>query len=265
LDYQVKENQTMQVGACAFPSSLKGKYRDAFAVGQGATACVFIATTRSGNPVAIKVAKQAGRDAMWRAECSDMQNLRIEACAAGPQFQENAERYLPTCVEIGGHGDSAYYVMQAAGTTGIEDAAPRMLHDVEQQKNTFAQLVAAVYTLHGLGYTHNDLHGHNIVMDGPDLALIDFGEIAPHHRGLGYKHDVNSIWRWANALAQCGEASTFPLTMRNFFALGAIVQILLSHCLIFGSKYLFGDFTVSESYDNIEWYVDSIDQCGGYT
>jgi len=83
---------------CHWNPTLGARYHDEFVVGTGATACVFLATDGEGATVAIKVAKQAGRDAMWRAECSDMQNLRIEACAAGQQFQENAERYLPTCV-----------------------------------------------------------------------------------------------------------------------------------------------------------------------
>lgn len=66
--------------------------------------------------------------------------------------------------------------------------------------------------------------------------------------------------------ARCACAwNELPRTLRNCFAFGAFVQILLSHCLVFGSDYLFGYFTVSESFDDIEWYVSSIDPCGGYT
>lgn len=210
----------MQVAACSFPSSLKGKYRDAFAVGQGATACVFIATTSSGNPVAIKVAKpNTGGHGEWQRECGDMQSLRLAACQDGQKAQQLAEAFLPTCLEVGRTGSLSFYVMQAAGTTGISDKARQIQHNVPLQKQIFSQTVAAVYSLHGIGYTHNDLHGHNIVVDdGNSVALIDFGEIKHHHRGLGYKHDANSVWRWAAELAACPDEAKFPRLMKSFFS-----------------------------------------------
>jgi len=109
--------------------------------------------------------------------------------------------------------------MQAAGTTGISDYAIKIKNDVAMQKLIFAQTVAAVYSLHGIGWTHNDLHGHNIVVDGTnDVALIDFGEIKGHHRGLGYKHDSNSVWRWAAVLADCPDGARYPTLMTSFFS-----------------------------------------------
>jgi serine/threonine protein kinase len=218
-DFQAKENQTMQVASCVFPASLNGKYRDAFAAGQGATACVFIGTTSSGSPVAIKVAKpNTGGHGEWEKECREMQSMRLVACQHGRAAQQLAEAFLPTCLEVGRTGSQSFYVMQAAGTMGISDKAKQIRHNVPLQKNIFAQTVAAVYSLHGIGLTHNDLHGHNIVVDGDSVALIDFGEIKGHHRGLGYKHDANSVWRWAAEIAACPENAAFPRLMKSFFS-----------------------------------------------
>jgi len=203
---------------CVFPDSLKKKYSKEWVIGTGATACVWIADVQ-GSPVAIKIAKGGGKISEWRKECDDMQQMRLAACRGGSQAQQLAEQFLPTCLEVGSAGSVSFYVMQAAGATGISDFARKTAHDLPLQKRAFAQTVAAVYSMHGIDYTHNDLHGHNIVLDASnDVALIDFGEIKGHHRGIGYKHDVNSIWRWAASLAHCPESAQFPRLMKSFFS-----------------------------------------------
>jgi len=203
---------------CVWPDQLRAKYTEEYVVGQGATACVYLAKYK-GQTVAIKVAKASNNNfGMWQKECTEMQQLRLDACAKGGKAQQLAENFLPTCLEVAKSGSAVYYVMQAAGTTGISDFARTVQHDKVAQKHVFAQVVAAVFSLHGIGYTHNDLHGHNIVLNGNDVALIDFGEIKGHHRGLGYKHDANSVWRWAATLANCPEDAQFPRTMKSFFS-----------------------------------------------
>jgi len=204
---------------CHWPSELRTQYTDEYVVGQGATACVYLGKFK-GQTVAIKVAKPNEKNnlAMWQKECNDMQQLRLDACAKGGKAQQLAENFLPTCLKVDKAGSSVFYAMQAAGTTGISDFARTVKHDVTAQKHVFAQVVAAVYALHGIGYTHNDLHGHNIVLSGTDVALIDFGEIKGHHRGLGYKHDANSVWRWAATLADCPEDAQFPRLMKSWFS-----------------------------------------------
>jgi len=221
IEEHSKARQNPHVGGadgCVFSSQLKGKYKDEWVVGTGATACVWIAK-KGGNPVAIKIAKGNGHQAEWQKECREMQQLRLDACTGGKESQQLAEAFLPTCLEVGQAGSDAYYVMQAAGTTGIADGAKKLKNNIPVQKAVFAQTVGAVYALHGIGWTHNDLHGHNIVMDNSnDIALIDFGEIKGHHRGLGYKHDVNSIWRWAAVLGNCPAKAQYPRLMKSFFS-----------------------------------------------
>ncbi|CAK0789102.1 unnamed protein product [Prorocentrum cordatum] len=56
-----------------------------------------------------------------------------------------------------------------------------------------------------------------------------------------------------------------PRTLRNCFALGALAQILVSHCFFWAYYHLFGDFTVSQPWGTIQWYAGTIDQCGCYT
>lgn len=206
---------------CKYPSELKEKYTDPWVIGTGATACVWIGkdAKNGGNPVALKIAKGTAKIAEWRKECADMQQMRRDACRAGGQAQQLAEQFLPTCLDVGTAGPVSYYVMQAAGSTGITDFAKKHKGNVPKQKKAFAQTVAAVQALHGIDLTHNDLHGHNIVLDAnDDIALIDFGEIKGHHRGLGYKHDVNAVWRWAGELANCPENSQFPRSLGHWLS-----------------------------------------------
>jgi len=221
VDAVAYEDRTPHMGGangCQFPESLAGKYKDAWVVGTGATACVWIAQS-GGDSVAVKVAKGSGNVAEWQKECREMKQLRTDACSAGAKAQLLAEMYLPTCLEVGEAGPVSYYVMQAAGKHGIKSFAKSIKDDVVLQKSIFAQTVAGVYSMHGIGWTHNDLHGENIVVDDNNfVGLIDFGEIKGHHRGLGKKHDANNIWRWAAAVADCPEGAQYPTLMKSFFS-----------------------------------------------
>lgn len=125
------------------------------------------------------------------------------------------QQYVPTCTEVGPTSTGAYYVMHAAGTTGIKDA-PEMNFAVSTQKSIFAQFVASIWALHAVDTTHNDLHGQNIVLDGTGesmhLALIDFGELKSVARSwkVDYKRDSNAVWRWAAVLAGCEDGAQWP-------------------------------------------------------
>lgn len=194
-------------GDCPFPSVLRGRFTDEIMVGTGATACVFIAQDLSGHPVAVKVAKQASFMSMWQGECGQMQQIRLKSCWAGEAQHRLVQQYLPTCIELGQDGEYPWYVMHAAGRTGVEEigvTAPRL--PVDEAKMVFSEMVAGIYALHGLEYSHNDLHGKNIVLDGTQLAVIDFGEIRPlaqAQRGPGLKRDANAIWTFGALLADC--------------------------------------------------------------
>lgn len=76
---------------------------------------------------------------------------------------------------------------------------------VEEGKTVFAELITAVGLLHSLGHTHNDLHGHNIILDRTNLALIDYGSMRKLEQAkrVGYKRDGNAIWRWTAEIAGC--------------------------------------------------------------
>lgn len=203
-----------RTGDCPFPTALKGRFTGEIMVGTGATACVFIAQDQSGHPVAVKVAKQASFMSMWQGECGQMQQIRLKSCWAGEDKHRLVQQYLPTCIELGQDGQYPWYVMHAAGRTGVEDAGLLSL-SVDDAKMVFAQMVAGIYALHGLDYSHNDLHGKNIVLDGTQLAVIDFGEIRPlaqAQRGPGLKRDANAIWTFGALLAgcQCRGPNTAP-------------------------------------------------------
>merc|ERR1719262_610945 len=114
-----------------------------------------------------------------------MKRLRQAACKNEEQMKL-AERYLPSCLEVGGTNEAPYIIMHAAPPNGI-GAAMNHLHG-SAGAHVFAQLVGAVTAMHGVGYTHNDLHNQNVVVkmakDGSaELSLLDFGEVVPLARG----------------------------------------------------------------------------------
>lgn len=191
---------------CSWPAELSSRYSGQWVVGRGANACVYLADDRHGTTVAIKTAKAPGTLGMWRGECAEMQELRLQACRAGAGMLTLAEHYLPTCLEVGGTDEDPFYVMHAAGPTAMEDVWTLNL-TVDEQKTVFAQMVAAIYALHGLGVTHNDLHGGNIVLAHTDVSIIDFGSMEPMDEAWvrDYKRDGNAIWRWGAVTAGCPE------------------------------------------------------------
>jgi len=192
---------------CYWPPSLTEEgYTGQHEVGAGATACVFIADNPNGSPphVAVKSSKLPGTLGFWRHECAAMEELRIAACHTGLHEYHLSQMYLPTCVAVAGDDQHAWYVMHAAGTNDMETIRNRGLN-LHDEKKVFAELLGAVGLLHSLGHTHNDLHGHNIVLDHTELALIDYGSMRPLRQGKrqGYKRDGNAIWRWTGEIAQC--------------------------------------------------------------
>jgi len=201
----VTDNQ--DAPSCYWPLELTAEgYTGEHEVGAGATACVFIANNPSGQPphVAVKSSKLPGTLSFWRHECAAMEELRVQACHTGRHEFELSQMYLPTCVSVAGDDQHAWYVMHAAGTNDMETIRTRGLNRHDEKK-VFAEMLGAVGLLHSLGHTHNDLHGHNIVLDHTELALIDYGSMRPIARAKrdGYKRDGNAIWRWTGEIAQC--------------------------------------------------------------
>lgn len=177
--------------------------------GSGATACVFGGTDETGTLVAIKVGKPTETIAGWRAECGEMQMMRYNACQDGEISLALHQEYIPTCTRVGQTKDKQrnYYVMHAGGIVAYRDLPKKPLTE-DQKRSIFSQLVASVYALHRVDYTHNDLHGQNIVLtEDYKLALIDFGSLKTRQNAntYGYKRDTNAIWRWGAVVFGCPE------------------------------------------------------------
>lgn len=199
---------------CQWPQELKGRYTDQYQVGTGATACVYLAKDQHGKMVAVKLAKSGGKLKKWTSECSAMQRLHLDACKAKTDGQalKLMETYIPTCLEVGGTKNDPYYVMQAAGTQRIGHVGSSKLSSADRI-SVFAQLVAAVYALHssGKGWSHNDLHGGNAVLDGARVALIDFGSLRTlgDAKQAGSKRDGNRLWEHTATIFKCGPDATW--------------------------------------------------------
>jgi len=213
-DAEVKsDDENVLRSKCVWPAELKSRYTGEHEVGQGATACVYLATDAEGKTVAVKLAKSANKLQKWRKECQSMQKLHLSACASGPTSLSLMETYVPTCLEVGGTLKDPYYVMHAAGSQRIAAAAKAQegkgaLSTADQLK-VFSQLVAALYALHSSGWGHNDLHGGNVVLEGSKLSLIDFGSVRTYSssKTQGSKRDGNRLWEHTAKLAKCGTAS----------------------------------------------------------
>lgn len=218
------------------PAAIMSGRENLHYVGQGANACVYLSDSPSE---AIKVSKWPSNPTLWspRAECEKGQLLHAAACG-DPDLIAQTEAYLPTCT--GGHraqfaGDSSYITMHRAGglhPTTILRLGEGSSHKLPPayQKIVFAELVSAIRLIHRLGFTHNDLHDGNVMLDLPDflesfpwdrpagsvpdpadapslprLAIIDFGEMVPEAQGWvkDYKRDFNSLWDRTAFLANC--------------------------------------------------------------
>jgi hypothetical protein len=120
-----------------------------------------------------------------------------------------AERYLPTCLEVGGTDDAPYIIMHAAPGPGIGSSWKAL--EGKRGAEVFAQLVGALTAMNSVGYTHNDLHDQNVVIMNvdakhPALVFIDFGEVVPLSRGRltgDYKQDETVLAYAAGKLAKC--------------------------------------------------------------
>jgi hypothetical protein len=80
---------------------------------------------------------------------------------------------------------------------------------VDGQKKVFAQMVAAIWSLHAADVAHNDLHGQNIVLSTdtspPHVALVDLGDVTTLEKAYkdDYKRDANAFWKFGALLAAC--------------------------------------------------------------
>lgn len=146
-----------------------------------------------------------------------MQLLRVGSCRAGIEVNHLNEQFLPSCLGVGTTPSGHYYIMHAAGTEGIEDITGR---SVAERKSIFAQFIGAIYAMHALDYTHNDLHGQNIVLDGNKLAIIDFGNMVSSELAARstYMRDGNAAWRWTALLADCPGDAYWSETAGGFEA-----------------------------------------------
>jgi serine/threonine protein kinase len=233
--FQSKEH--MDAKDCPWATALDKTYKNKRVVGSGATACVYLAENADAQTVAIKVGKGGSGESLsaWNEECKSMQLLRVDACKSskrgntGPLLYDLNAMYIPTCMEVGSVEEEGkevnFYVMHAAGTEELRNMGSG--YSDEDRKSLFAQLVGAVYALHGLDTGHNDLHGGNILISKktgkPRLALIDFGELStpldpttpvipPSTTWLfDYKRDGNAVMAWTSHILNCPAIPEFPV------------------------------------------------------
>lgn len=199
----------------SLPAGMKAAYPDAKFLNSGVRGCGFIATdAKQGATVVIKVAKgwPGNPRAKWENECNKMKRMHEAACQQGPAVLALAQTYLPTCIDFmpyagAGEDPVPYFVMHAAPTTQFH-AVGQLRLDEAARKEAFAQLVAAVYSLHRAGWYHNDLHSRNVMIGEssghPEIAIIDFGKANQKAETGGYHHDASSLLEHLQRLVGCG-------------------------------------------------------------
>lgn len=61
------------------------------------------------------------------------------------------------------------------------------------------KLAAALHDLHLMGYAHGDMHVRQVLVDGDDVKLVDYGSAAPiSERPVKAMHDLNKVACLAN-------------------------------------------------------------------
>jgi len=194
-------------------SNLRMRFENLQYAGAGANGCVVLANDKEndGVKVAIKLSKRPGKLRSWQTECDQTKAFHKLACQTNELQLRLSERFLPNCLEVGGDDNAPYMIMHAAGGQGIGGGKQlRSTIPAEERLSTFAQIVGAVASLHGISMSHNDLHDNNVVYlhkgVPTTIALIDFGETVPLERGQytwSYKQDETLILRKAQELANC--------------------------------------------------------------
>lgn len=178
----------------------------------GLNGCAYLVKGPGGQKV-IKVADESKKVVRsLEVECGHMRWLRYEACRGGAELLSLHEAYVPSCDDVGQVAEGkAYLVMPFAGPIVIkpfQNRSFRLQFTTHQRRAIFAQLVAAVGSLHRLGVWHNDLNSGNIILDGIKLSLIDYGLMAVEgclskRCRTGYSRDGNAVFRWMSVLADC--------------------------------------------------------------
>jgi len=235
----LRASSHLEAKNCPWSPEFDAQFSNKRVVGSGATACVYLAENKQKQTVALKVGKGGVGESLsaWNEECKSMQLLRVAACKSskrgndGPLLYDLNAMYIPTCTGVGTAQDANgkdvnYYVMHAAGNLELKELSESK-YSMDERKSLFAQLVGAVYALHGLDTAHNDLHGGNILLSEkggkPRLALIDFGELSspldpttpvipPSTTWLfDYKRDGNAIMAWTSFILNCPAIPEFPV------------------------------------------------------
>lgn len=167
----------------------------------------------------MKVAKNAAAKSEFRKECDITQKLHKTASTSADRLDAQWQ-YIPSCLEAGGEHAEPTLVMHAAHGTAYENWRTLGLAE-EERKAIYAQLVAAVWALHSIGFAHNDLWEGNIMVDPKRkaLSLIDFDTVTPladsnwgHAADPdidAWRRDSNVIWRYAGQLAKCPNEELF--------------------------------------------------------
>lgn len=234
-DADDRENGTVTPSNCMFPAVLAGRFLDDEWVGGGANGCVFVARARnSRRNVAVKTSRRPGERAQFHSECDKLQQLHQAARKRGPTYLKMVWQYIPSCLEAGGTEEEPYIVKHATtGNTPFEQWRELGLSK-EDKIGIFAQLVAAIWTLHGIGFAHNDLWEANMMLDSDSkaLALIDFDTVSMKEDAFlagndAWRRDANVIWRYLGQLAECpGEFYKSKFAKASNSKRAAVIQCL---------------------------------------
>eukprot|EP00929_Paragymnodinium_shiwhaense_P048113 TRINITY_DN24376_c0_g1_i1.p1 TRINITY_DN24376_c0_g1~~TRINITY_DN24376_c0_g1_i1.p1 ORF type:complete len:368 (+),score=71.87 TRINITY_DN24376_c0_g1_i1:97-1104(+) len=185
------------------PNELHDVYEDVRFLNSGMRGCGFLAKDKhNGSTVVLKVAKghKGNSKDMWEWECQKMRRIHEDACDAGPEHMRMMQTYVPTCIHFMPYkSELPYFVMHAAPPTQLKHIRSVKIDGVTAQKQMFAELIAAVYAMHSIGWYHNDMHDRNVMVAGPDgddpphVALIDFGSAKTEAMTRGYHYDAESL------------------------------------------------------------------------
>jgi len=142
-------------------------------IGVGGTCEVWRGVQRAtGNPVAIKVAKQ---DVLADKDAGQMfsQEKRI--------LNELDRSIAPSLIAYSEHGLASFLVMEAIDGIPVDEAMSNA--KPAHTKQIIRNMLGLLAKMHSLDVVHGDLKTNHLLVSGADMRLIDFGFSQFHNQG----------------------------------------------------------------------------------
>eukprot|EP00929_Paragymnodinium_shiwhaense_P010221 TRINITY_DN114761_c0_g1_i1.p1 TRINITY_DN114761_c0_g1~~TRINITY_DN114761_c0_g1_i1.p1 ORF type:complete len:369 (-),score=70.44 TRINITY_DN114761_c0_g1_i1:98-1144(-) len=194
-------------------TDLLNTYPDVRFSGATDAVCSFAGRDDTSEDIVVKLARPESTS-NFEAKCKAFGSLYTKSCAKNDEKQMIMLRqYVPGCVTTAGSANEIMVVKAPRGGSWPTPSEASVI-GAESKKAIFAQLVAAIFTLHNADLGHNHLTPDMTRLDtsaSPPRVSLAFGDAdqpAARLNGEGYKRDANALWERTATLLGCEEVNT---------------------------------------------------------